>query len=160
MVGSCGKTENRNRYRDIWKTDTETDTDFWKNRPKNRKPTPTYKTDTDPALPSSAIGNIYIQRLQMFLPHFFTFFKFYFEHFFTSEGEVKAYMKFESELNLHCAQNDVYWLLSFSVNKILSAAVVLASPFLHVAKYTRLTVTGCNRGKIWVIYLLSDLKVF
>ena len=34
----------------FWKTDTETDTDFWKKRPKNRKPIPTLKTDTDPAL--------------------------------------------------------------------------------------------------------------
>jgi len=44
MVGSCGKTENRNRYRDILK-----------NRNRNRyrllkKPTKKPKTDTDPAL--------------------------------------------------------------------------------------------------------------
>ena len=48
MVGSCGKTETDIAI--FWKTDTETDTDFWKNRPKNQKPIPTYKTDTDPAL--------------------------------------------------------------------------------------------------------------
>ena len=43
-------TEKPNRYPIFLKTDTEYRTDFYKNRPKNRKPTPTQNTDTDPPL--------------------------------------------------------------------------------------------------------------
>jgi len=43
-------TEKPNRYPIFLKTDTEYRTDFYKNRPENRKPTPTQNTDTDPPL--------------------------------------------------------------------------------------------------------------
>jgi len=43
-------TEKPNRYPIFLKTDTEYRTDFYKNRPKKRKPAPTQNTDTDPPL--------------------------------------------------------------------------------------------------------------
>jgi len=50
MVGSCGKTENRNRYRDILKNRYRNRYRLLKKPTKKRKPIPTLKTDTDPAL--------------------------------------------------------------------------------------------------------------
>jgi len=46
-------TVKPNRYPIFLKTDTEYLTDFYKNRPKKRKPTPTQNTDTDPPLVES-----------------------------------------------------------------------------------------------------------